>query len=389
MMAATEMTSRERVLKALRHEEPDRVPLDLSSTQVTAISATAYTNLRRYLGLPEREPDTMDIVQQVCIPHEDAMASLKIDTRGLFPLVNSNWKIDIQDEGDSWAFVDEWCCKHRMPKKTGHYYRLCESPLDDTVLTTDAVDGLDWPDPADPQRWAGLREQAVKFREAGYAVVMRGLCAGILEMACRLRPMDKLMMDLAMGEAAAVHLLARITELKGRYWEAVLDDLGDVVDVVAEADDYGTQQSMLISPDMYRRLLKPLQAELFSVIRRHLSDGFIFFHSCGSVRELIPDFIEIGVDALNPVHVRAAGMEPTALKRDFGGDICFWGGGVDTQGVLPNGTPEDVREDVKRNIAALAPGGGYVFNTVHNIQSDVPPENIMAMWEALHEFGQY
>ena len=388
-MSNIEMTHRERVLKALRHEEPDRVPLDMSSTQVTAISNTAYTNLRRYLGLPPMEPDTMDVVQQACIPHDDVMQRLQIDTRGLFPLISSNWNLDIQDEGNSWGFVDEWQCKHRMPKENGYYYSLCESPLTDTTLTKDAVDSLMWPEPADPRRWAGLREKAMAFRDAGYPVVMRGLCAGILEMACRLRPMDKLMMDLAMGDDAATHLLAKITEIKGRFWEAALDDLGDVVDVVVEADDYGTQHSMLVSPAMYRQLLKPLQAELFDVIRKRLSDGFIFFHSCGNVRGLIPDFVEIGVDILNPVHITATGMEPVALKRDFGRDICFWGGGVDTQGVLPTGTPEQVREDVKRNVEALAPGGGYVFNTVHNIQADVPPENIMAMIETLWEVGVY
>ncbi|MBM4093649.1 MAG: hypothetical protein FJ276_30225 [Planctomycetes bacterium] len=276
-----------------------------------------------------------------------------------------------------------------MPKQDGHYFSLCTSPLGDATLTNQDIDALAWPDPADPRRWAGLRERAEAFRSAGYAVVMRGLCAGILEMACRLRPMDMLMMDLALESAAAVHLLAKIAELKARFWEAALDDLGALIDVVVEADDYGTQESLLVSPAMYRRLFKPLQAELFAVIRKRLPDGFIFFHSCGNVRELIPDFIEIGVDILNPVHIRAAAMEPRALKRDFGKDICFWGGGVDTQGVLPHGTPEQVREDVKRNVAALAPGGGYVFNTVHNIQADVPPENIVAMWEALQEVGVY
>jgi uroporphyrinogen decarboxylase len=388
-MSQIGMTPRQRVLKALRHEEPDRVPLDMSSTQVTAISNTAYVRLRRYLGLPAAEPETVDIVQQVCIPHDDAMQRLRIDTRGLFPLVSNNWNVDIRDEGDSWAFVDEWQCKHRMPKKSGRYFSLCQSPLDDTALSKEAVDALDWPDPADPRRWAGLRDRAEKFRNEGYAVVMKGLCAGILEMACRLRPMDKFMMDLALGDEAAMHLLAKIAELKGRFWEAALGQLGDVVDVAVEADDYGTQQSMLVSPAMYRRIFKPLQAELFAIIRKRLPDGFIFFHSCGNVRALIPDFIEIGVDILNPVHITAAGMEPVALKRDFGRDICFWGGGVDTQGVLPSGTPEQVREDVKRNVAALMPGGGYVFNTVHNIQADVPPENIMAMLETLWEVGVY
>lgn len=383
------MTPRERILKTLRHEEPDRIPFDLSSTQVTAISNTAYANLRRHLGLPPVEPKTMDIAQQICVPDDDVMQRFGVDTRGLFPLISTNWNIDIREEGDYLAFVDEWSCKHRMPKRNGHYFSLAESPLNDTTLSKSAIDAIDWPDPSDPRRWAGLREQAEKFRDDGYAVVMRGLCAGILEMACRLRPMDKFMMDLAMDEATAVHLLEKIAELKARFWESALDELGDVVDVVAEADDYGTQQSLLISPVMYRRIFKPMQAMLFSAIRKRLPDGYIFFHSCGNVRTLIPDFIEIGVDILNPVHITATGMEPIALKRDFGRDISFWGGGVDTQGVLPNGTPEQVREDVKRNVSALAPGGGYIFNTVHNIQSDVSPENIVAMWEALQEVGAY
>jgi uroporphyrinogen decarboxylase len=339
--------------------------------------------------MPALEPQTVDVMQQVCIPHDDMLERLRVDTRAVFPRVSTNWNIAIQERGDRWVIEDEWHCTHARPKDGGLYYSLCASPLDDTMLTREAVDALDWPDAAAAWRWEGLREQAEGFRRQGFPVVMKGLCAGILEMACRLRPMDKFMMDMAMDEAAAVHLLTRIAELKAHFWDAALSELGDVVDVVAEADDYGTQDSMLISPDMYRRLLKPLQAELFATIRRRLVDGYVFFHSCGNVRELIPDFIDIGVDILNPVHVRAAGMEPRALKRDFGKDVCFWGGGVDTQGVLPTGTPRAVRDDVMRNVEALAPGGGYVFNTVHNIQADVPPENIMAMWEALQDIGAY
>jgi len=263
------------------------------------------------------------------------------------------------------------------------------SKLNDTTLTQEAIDNLHWPDPADPRRWRGLPEKAEALRSRGYPVVMRGLCAGILEMACRLRPMDKFLMDLVADEAAAVRLLRKITDLKAAFWDAALEDLGRLVDVVAEADDYGTQSSMLISPRTYRRLLKPMQADIFRVIRKKLKDGFIFFHSCGNVRELIPDFIEIGVDILNPVHIAAAGMQPESLKKDFGADIVFWGGGVETQTILPRGTPHEVRENVKKNIAALAPGGGFVFNTVHNIQPDAPPENIVAMWEALRRFGAY
>jgi len=383
----TPMTPRERLRLALRHREPDRVPYDLASTQVTGISRVACANLRAHLGLAPREPELMDVMQQVCLPGEDLLERLRVDTRPIVPLISTNWNLEPRDEGEYLVIEDEWHCEYRMPKDGGHYYSLLASPLDDTMLTADAIDDLDWPDPADPRRWAGLREKAEALHARGYPVVMRGLCAGILEMACRVRPMDRFMMDLAMDEAAATRLLRKIADLKAAFWEAALDDLGDVVDVVAEADDYGTQESMLISPDMYRRILKPMQAELFALIRARLRDGFIFFHSCGNIRELIPDFIEIGVDILNPVHIAATGMAPAALKRDFGRDICFWGGGVETQHILPFGTPDEVREDVRRNVEALAPGGGFVFNTVHNIQPDVPPENIMAMWEALQEFG--
>ena len=384
-----DLTPRERLRTALSHEEPDRVPYDLGSTQVTTIHREAYLNLRRYLGLPEVQPKLMDVMQQAVIPDDDLLAALRVDTRGVYPKVNTNWNIEPRREGDWLVIDDEWQCRHRMPEAGGHYYGLSRSPLDETMLTAEDVDALAWPDPTDPRRWEGLREKAEALREAGLPVVMRGLCAGILEMACRLRPMDKFMMDLAMNEQAALRLLRKIAELKGAFWDAALADLGDVVDVAAEADDYGTQESMLVSPDMYRRLLKPLQAELFRVIRGRLKDGFVFFHSCGAVRPLIPDFVEIGVDILNPVHITAAGMEPAKLKRDFGETVCFWGGGVETQSVLPRGTKREVRDDVRRNLDALAPGGGYVFNTVHNIQVDVPPENVMAMWEALQDSGGY
>jgi len=383
------MTPRQRLRTSLAHKEPDRVPYDLASTQVTGISAIACANLRAYLGLPAVEPDLMDVMQQVAIPHDDLLRRLEVDTRGIFPRISTNWNITPRDEGDSLVIEDEWLCKYHMPKDDGLYYSLAESPLNDTSLTQEAIDNLHWPDPADPRRWRGLREEAEALRARGLPVVMRGLCAGILEMACRIRPMDKFLMDLVADEAAAVRLLRKITDLKAAFWDAALEDLGHLVDVVAEADDYGTQSSMLISPSTYRRLLKPLQAEIFRVIRKKLKGGFIFFHSCGNVRELIPDFIEIGVDILNPVHIAATGMQPESLKKDFGEDIVFWGGGVETQTILPRGTPDEVRENVKKNIAALAPGGGFVFNTVHNIQPDVPPENIVAMWEALRQFGAY
>ena len=382
------ITSRERLLRSLLHEEPDRVPYDLSSTQVTGISITAYKRLREYLGLQPMEPQVCDVIQQICIPHDDVMERLQVDTRGLFPLTYSNWNVDNEDAGEYWSYADEWGLKHRILKDGGLYYSLYASPIDETTLTPEAVDKHAWPDPADPRRIQGLRSQAEAFRAQGKAVVVKNIAAGIFEMACRLRGTEKFLMDLMTSGAAAVHLMRKVMEIKAAFWAVALDDLGDLVDVVSEADDYGTQESMFVSPEMFRGLIKPLVSELLGGIRKRLNDNqYIFFHSCGSVRELIPDFIEMGVDILNPVHITAKGMDPRALKSDFGKDICFWGGGCDTQHVLPQGTPDEVREDVMKNLNALAPGGGYVFNTVHNIQPDVPPENIVAMWEALQEFG--
>lgn len=383
-------TSRDRLLQALRHEEPDRVPYDLASTQVTGISILACKRLRDYLGMPPAEPQVCDVIQQICIPHDDLMERLQVDTRGLFPLTYSNWNVVNEDSGEYWSYTDDWGMTHRIPKEGGLYYSLHVSPLDDTTLTAEAVDKHRFPDPTDPRRIEGLKAQAQAFRAQGKAVVVKSIAAGIFEMACRLRGMEKFLMDLLTNEAAAVHLMRKVLEIKAAFWEVALDEVGDLVDVVSEADDYGTQESMLIRPEMFRRLIKPLVAELLAGIRKKLNDNqFVFFHSCGSVRDLIPDFVEMGVDILNPVHIAAKGMEPAALKRDFGKDICFWGGGVETQHVLPHGTCEQVREDVKKNLEALAPGGGYVFNTVHNIQPDVPPENIVAMWEALSDFGMY
>jgi len=201
--------------------------------------------------------------------------------------------------------------------------------------------------------------------------------------------MENCLMMMAADKKLAGVLFDKLLELRLAFWDLALPQLADVVDVVAEFDDYGTQSSQLISPRMFRQQLKPRLKILFDRLKQLAPHARRFFHSCGNVRPLLPDFIEIGVEILNPVHTRAAGMEPAALKRDFGEALVFWGGGVDTQGALPTGTPQEVKDDVRRNIEALAPGGGFVFNPVHNIQADVPPQNIIAMWEALQEYGAY
>jgi uroporphyrinogen decarboxylase len=181
-----------------------------------------------------------------------------------------------------------------------------------------------------------------------------------------------------------------IHEVQMGYWDKALEIVGDNIDIVMHSDDLGMQNSPMMSPDMYRRFVKPLHQELIGMLKKKAKGEVKFLlHSCGSVRALIPDFIDVGVDILNPIQVSAAGMDTAELKKEFGKDMCFCGGGVDTQEILPRGTPEQVRDEVKRRLDDLAPGGGYIFAAVHNIQADVPPENLQAMYETLQEYGRY
>jgi uroporphyrinogen decarboxylase len=378
------MNSRERLLATLDHREPDRIPYDLGSTQVTGIHVVAYRRLRKHLGLPLREPVLCDAIQQLALPDEDVVEKLGIDVRGLFPLNSHNWNVTPTDEGDQWAYLDEWGITHNRSKQEGLYYSIVNSPLAGNIDCRD-VQKYPFPNTGDPQRIAGLRQQALEYRAQGKAVMIKGVLAGIFEMSQRMRGMENILMDLAGNPDLACAFIDKMLECKIKFWEMALPPLADVVDVISEADDYGTQESQIISPRMFRQIFKPRLAALFQRIKQLAPCASLFFHSDGNLRSILPDLIEIGVEILNPIHITAKGMEPVALKRDFGRDIVFWGGGVETQSVLPFGTPQEVKDNVRRNIDALAPGGGFVFTTIHNIQADVPPENIVAMLEALRE----
>ncbi|MFW6100628.1 MAG: uroporphyrinogen decarboxylase family protein [Bacteroidota bacterium] len=385
------MNSRERIFKALNHEESDKVPYDLGSTQLTGISVGAYRNLRNYLGLPDEKIGLSDSIQQLAMPSEDLLETLEVDTRGLFSLTSHNWNVEeqLQDAGSNWEYHDEWGLTYHFPKENGHWYTLVKNPLADITPDAGAIEAYSWPEAKDKRRIEGLREKAIQYRNQGKVIVFKGLCAGLFEMMQRIRGMENALMDPMLYLQFSDLLIGKLADLKIEFWQMALRELHDVVDIVVEADDYGTQTSQLISPDQFRQVFKPHLKRVLEAIKIETPDAYLFFHSCGSVRSIIPDFIEMGVDILNPVHIRAEGMEPKGLKKDFGHEITFWGGGVDTQGILPNGTPEEVADDVKRNIEALSPGGGFVFNTVHNIQSEVPVENIMAMWKTLQEYGIY
>lgn len=386
------MNSRERILKTLNHEEPDRVPFDLAGSTWTGITNGAYQKLLQHLHLPAEEPVWADVIQQIVVPSPLVLDLLRVDTRGLLPLTSHNWNVyeKLTDSGANWEYHDEWNFTHHFPKKDGHWFSLVKNPMEHLAEPSESdILQFKWPFAADKRRIAGLREKALQFREQGKLVMIKGLCAGVFEMQQRVRGMTNAMMDPFMFPEFSDQLIGKIADLKIEFWEMVLAELGDVVDVVAEGDDYGTQDSQLIAPDHFREQYKPHMARVISAMRSNAPKAKVMFHSCGNVRPIIPDFIEMGIDILNPVHITATGMEPIQLKKDFGRDIVFWGGGVDTQKVLPTSSPEEVADNVKKNIEALAPGGGFVFATVHNMQSEVPPGNIMVMLETLHKYGNY
>jgi uroporphyrinogen decarboxylase len=377
-------TSRDRVRAALAHREPDRIPFDLGGTRVTGIHARAYADLRPALGLEPREPRIADITQQLAEVEPDVLDALGADVRLVSPRGAAGYRREMREDGEHRTFIDEWGVGRRMPVVGGMYYDAYAPPLGGDIDLA-AVDAYPWPDAADPARFAGMGEEARRYaQDEGRAVAVGSICGGLTEGLFKLRGFEDGYMDLAGDPDLAHRVMERVLEVKLAYWEQALPLVGDAADVLVEADDLGGQDRTLFSPRTYRELVKPLHRRLFDFLHAR-TNAKVFFHTCGAVRELIPDLIEIGVDILNPVQVSAANMDTAALKRDFGRDIVFWGGGVDTQRVLGAGTPEDVRAEVLRRVDDLRGDGGFVFAAVHNIQPNVPAANVVAMRAALRE----
>jgi uroporphyrinogen decarboxylase len=381
------MQPRERVLTALDHREPDRVPFDMGAYSATSMVSTAYHRFREYLGLNPVDERLLNIATRVTLFDEDFLNRMKVDTRMIPSHAPDSFELEIVDDETNFMFKDEWGVKWRMPKEHGHYFDMYYHPLNHSENRS--IASHQWPEGGDSSRISGLREKAQKYRKEGYLVSFgETIGNGFLNMGAQLEGYDDFFVDIGLGTKRAEEILDKILEIKLDFWDMVLSEIGEFIDVVCERDDLGTQRSPIISLDMYRKHMQPRQKQLYNLIKRK-ADVKIFFHSCGSVFRFIPDFIEEGVDILNPIQVGAEEMSASRLKREFGSEIVFWGGGVDTQKVLPVCTPAQVREHVKRQIQELAPGGGYIFATDQAIQADVPPENIVAMWESLQEEGVY
>jgi uroporphyrinogen decarboxylase len=375
------MTHRERVLSALAHRTPDRVPVDLGATYSTSINVRAYSALRAWLGLPP-EPSPAFLLARAAqvIPGEDIVSRFGLDAR---PVVLGAADRDPGGSLSKETYIDEWGVTWTKPDQghfintDGPFYRL-ENP------TAGDLEGYNWPDPDDPGRYRGLRERAKFLHDTTDHAVVLNLWVGLVHLAEFVRGFALWLEDLLANPAFAEALMDRIANFWVRGTERALAEAGEFIDVVAIVEDLGTQQGPIIRPEVYRRMIKPHHRRMLGVVKKY--GKRLFLHSCGAVAAFIPDFIEMGVDALNPVQVSAKGMDTKTLKREFGRDLSFWGA-IDTGNVLPYGTPDDVRTEVRRRINDLAGNGGYILAAVHNIQPEVPPQNVAAMYEAALEYG--
>lgn len=379
------MNPRERLQRALNHQEPDRVPMDLGATRNSGITMPAYRRLVESLGLAlETQPlgtTGNSRVLGVAAIDERVLERLGVDVRGVFLGPPDNWAdIELPDN----AFEDPWGVVWKRPP-TSLYFDPVRFPLAGEISLHDVV-RYPWPDVAgDAGYTRGLRDRALWLHERteyGIVLHLQDICVHYSQW---LRGYEDWYTDFHLNPGVLTAIMDAVLERRMAVAESAIAAVGDIVDVISCSDDVADQRGPMVSPDSYRKFIKPRHRRFFDMVHSR-SDAKVLFHSDGSLPKLLPDFIEIGIDFINPVQVSAAGMDDTArLKREFGRDIGFWGA-IDNVRVLPYGTPDDVRAEVQRRIRDLGPGGGYVLGAVHNIQPDVPPENIVALFDSARAY---
>ncbi len=372
------MTPRQRVLAAIEHREPDRVPIDVGGSSFSTIIGKAYERLKTLLGI-KSETRYMKRKSRSAILDEHVSQRLHADTRPLLVGGPDGWQDVYFDDG---SFRNEFSVVWR--KAGDGHYAPTGNPLREATLAD--LNHFSWPDPRNPGRTRGLCERARRLHEeTNYAVVL-SLPVGFVHLSQYLRGYEQWLMDIVLNPEFLNTLMDQALDWWLELADAVLDEVGPYVDVVAFGDDVAFHDRPMIDLGRYRKLFKPRHRRMVDLIKTK-SQAKVLYHCCGAVKSLVEEFIDIGVDALNPVQVSSAGMDTAKLKAKFGDRICFWGA-IDTQRVLPLGSPEDVHAEVQRRIGDLSPGGGFVLAPVHNIQEDVPPENILAMVDAAAGFKQ-
>jgi len=377
------MNGRECVLAAINHEEPERLPVDFGGRHTT-MHRQAHENLKRYLGLKNGSEVFRQFWLQTIEIDSRVQDLLGGDVLAFCTGKPDAWDLSIDDANGT--FYDEWGAGYRMPSN-GYYYDYDSHPLAH-VTSIAQLDDYKWPDPLDPGRYRGLRDQIAKAAGEGEKAIMMTISpAGSWEHSWTLRGPEQALLDLVGQRELYEAILDRIVEFQLAQWDQVLELVGSYIDVAALSDDLGTQVGPMISPVLYRELFKPRLMRITKLIHQK-SHAKVYIHTDGSVYAFLPDLIEAGIEIINPVQTECKNMEPERLKREFGDRLTFWGAGCNTR-VLEFGTPDEVRAEARHAVLTLGPGGGYVFGPIHNVQPEVPPENVVAMLETARESGRY
>lgn len=413
------MNSRERILTAISHREPDRVPLDLGATPSSGISAIAYSNLMKHIGREELPVQIYDVVQQLAQPDMSVLNQFGVDVLDIGRTFNErpeDWNPVTMANGAG-AFYPAWFKPVRMDDGSYQTYdddglrMLSRMPVGATFFDQtyfpyvdgfpDNYDTLDaemgrimwarhahspWDHAGDPGFWEKLRENTLKLRQSTDKALLVVCGCNLFEWGTFLRRMDNFLMDLLCDPYNVEKLLDQLMIRHLATLEKVCAAVGDIVDIIRFGDDLGMTTGPFMEAETYRELFKPRHKILCDYVKSH-SKMHTFIHSCGSISLLMPDMIEAGIEIFNPVQTNAWRMDPVFLKREFGKECTFWGGGIETAGVLNSKSPEEIREKVMERMEIMSPGGGFVFNTVHNILPDVPPENVVAMFDAVNEYN--
>jgi len=414
------MTSRERILSAIKHRQPDRIPIDLSATPSSGISAIAYSNLVNHIGRPDLPVQIYDVVQQLAQPDMSVLDRFGVDVLDIGRTFNaslSDWS-PIVMANKAPAFYPKWFKPTRMPDGSYQTFdddgkrMLSRMPVGATFFDQtyfpyvdgypDNYDNLNaemgrimwardvhspWDHAGEDDFWQKLRENTLKLRQNTDKALLVVCGCNLFEWGTFLRRMDNFLMDLMCDPYNVEKLLDELMKRHLATLEKVCAAVGDIVDIIRFGDDLGMSSGPFMDAETYKTLFKPRHKMLCDYVKSN-SKMHTFIHSCGSISLLMPHLIEAGIEIFNPVQTNAYMMQPAFLKKEFGKDCTFWGGGIETVGTLNIGSSTQIRDQVFERLEIFSEGGGFVFNTVHNILPDVPPENVIAMFDAVKEFNE-
>lgn len=402
------MTSRERVIASINHKEPDMVPIDFGGTPSSGVNIIAYLNLKKFLGATQGIPKVYDLFQQLALPEEELIKRMQSDViilhrqKPRFDIPVDSWKEWmlkdgaqclvpekfnplINEKGDL-EIIENDTVIARMPAN-GYYFDIMHNPHKDIETYTD-IDKIKFP-VLDDFELNYLQNKAKDLYENTEYAIVGSFGGSILETGQRCWGFEKFLVEMALNEELVRYWVEKLTKSHLENLERYLKATGKYINVIQFSDDLGTQQSLMISKTAYRNIIKPYHSILYGYVHKYYPGIKVLLHSCGAIYELIPDLIEAGVDAVNPVQISAEGMNPTRLKREFGKDMIFWGGGMDMQFTVNSGTLEQIEHRVMELMDIFKPGGGFVFAPVHNIQENVQPEKIIAIYDTAIRYRNY